>query len=98
MNTNIKITLDDDQRRLLQQQLTGKLRPISRSELTGVVVGAMDCETVTQSAPVPCFSPRHDLVELPAKWAKLYANRPKHWQAGWLRGWNAVGAALLGEK
>ena len=95
MNTNIKIELDDDQRRLMQMQLTGKARPISRVELTsfvtGCVVGVMDCETVTKSAPVPCFSPRFDLVELPAKWAKVYADKPVHWQQGWLRGWNLVG-------
>ncbi len=98
MNTNIKIELTDEQRRLLQQQLTGKQRLISRVELTsfvtGVVMGAMDCETITKSAPVPCFAPRSDLVELPPKWAAIYGNKPKHWQAGWLKGWNLVGASL----
>ena len=101
MNTNIKITLTDEQRRLVQMQLTGKQRMISRVELTsfvtGVVMGAMDCETITKSAPVPCFSPRSDLVELPAKWAAKYADKPPHWQAGWLRGWNTVGRFCEGK-
>lgn len=104
MNTNIKITLTDTQRVLLQQQLTGRVRPISRAELTefvsGVVVGAMDCEQVTVDAQVstPCFKPRPDLSTMPAKWADAYAEKPDHWKHGWLRGWNMVGAALLGEK
>jgi hypothetical protein len=100
MNTNIKIALTDEQRRQLQVQLTGKQRLISRAELTqfvtGVVTGAMDCEEVTEEAVtrVPCFSPRSDLTEMPAKWAAKYADRPEHWQVGWLKGWNLVGASL----
>ena len=98
MNTNIKIELTDEQRRLLQEQLTGKVRPISRVEVTsfvtGVVMGAMDCETVTKSAPVPCFAPRSDLSTMPDKWAAIYGDKPVHWQQGWLKGWNLVGASL----
>jgi hypothetical protein len=99
MNTNIKITLTDEQRRRLQQQLTGKVRPISRAELTafvsGVVVGAMDCEQITQSASERCFTPRADLTDMPPKWATAYTDQPDHWKYGWLRGWNLIGQALL---
>lgn len=101
MMTNIKIELTDEQRRQLQQQLTGRVKPITRAELsqfvTAVVVGAMDCEEAVNTAPVPCFQPRDDLVALPAgKWAKKYADKPEHWKQGWLRGWNTVGRALAG--
>ena len=103
MNTNIKITLTDEQRVLLQQQLTGKNKPISRAELTtfvnGVLHGAMDCEQIVNechadSRPNLCFEPRTDLTELPAKWDAAYADKPDHWRQGWLRGWNLVGRAV----
>jgi hypothetical protein len=102
MNTNIKVVLTDEQRRQLQEQLTGRVRPITRQELTafvtGAVHGALDCEQVTQGATKPCFSPRADLSSMPSKWADKYADRPDHWKVGWLRGWNMVGSALLGRK
>jgi len=98
MNTNIKITLTDEQRRLVQMQLTGKQRMISRVELTsfvtGVVMGVMDCETQTKSAPVPCFAPRFDLTDMPAKYAAMYGDKPEHWRLGWIKGWNLVGESL----
>jgi hypothetical protein len=98
MMTNIKIELTDEQRRLLQTQLTGLVRPISRAELTafvsGVVTGAMDCEHVVETAKQPCFQPRADLSDMPYKWAETYADQPEHWKVGWLRGWNLIGGAL----
>jgi hypothetical protein len=98
MNTNIKITLTDEQRRLVQMQLTGKQRMISRAELTsfvtGVVLGVMDCETATKCAPVPCFAPRFDLTDMPDKYAAMYKDKPEHWRLGWIKGWNLVGAAV----
>jgi hypothetical protein len=102
MNTNIKITLTDEQRRQLQQQLTGHVRPVTRQELNafvmGAVMGAMDCEKVTQGDTPPCFSPRPDLSKMPARWAKRYADQPEHWKRGWLRGWNMVGEGMLDRK
>ena len=98
MMTNIKIDLTDDQRRTLQQQLTGKVRLITRAELSdfvsGIIEGACTIEEVVADPPHEFFEPNPKLTEIPGKWANKYANRTEAWKAGWLRGWNAVGARL----
>ena len=101
MMTNIKIELTDEQRRTLQQQLTGKVRLISRSELTefvdGVIEGALKCEALVAGVTLPHrgrIDPNPELTVIPKKYREAYANRPAHWKAGWLRGWNLVGRSM----
>lgn len=98
MMTHIKIELNDEQRRQLQVQLTGKQRLISRLELSrfvlGLVEGALMCEDKVMDPPTQCFKPAADLTAIPPKYAHKYAGHSDTWKAGWLRGWNAVGAVL----
>jgi hypothetical protein len=94
MNTNIKIELTDEQRVSLQEQLTGKRKPLTRDELrqfvSGCVTGALDCEEVQATK----FEVKEDLTELPSKWADMYRGKSDHWRKGWLRGWTMVGNRL----
>jgi len=95
MMTNIKIELTDEQRVHLQQQLTGKKRPLSRQELSsfvsGIIEGALKCEDMVVDKPTPCFTPSSTLDTIPPKYAEQYAGKPDAWRAGWLIGWNKVG-------
>lgn len=98
MMTHIKIELTDDQRRHLQRQLTGKSAPITRKELTtfvdGIVQGALACEAVVDSPPVPHFTPSPDLTQIPQKYMDRHGEQTPAFWAGWLRGWNQVASAV----
>ena len=98
MMTNVKIELTDEQRVSLQRQLTGKSTPVTRAQInsfvSGVVTGAISCEEVIDNPPYDCYSPRGDLTDMPAHYAKLYENESVAWKQGWVRGWNAVGSSL----
>lgn len=94
MNTNIKLELTDAQRVTLQQQLTGKQRPLSRLELRefveGCVSGALDCEEVN----VKYNGAQEGIETMPTQWSDMYSAKSEHWRTGWLRGWNVVGNRL----
>ena len=99
MNTNIKITLTDEQRRDLQVQLTGKQRMISRAELCefvdGVIEGALRCEALADGSTLPLRGrPNPDLTEIPVRYVDRFKDKPEHWRKGWLRGWNLVGRSI----
>lgn len=98
MNTNIKIELTDEQRVTLQEQLTGRKRPISRVEVTefvlGCIQGALCCEQVYEKRGNVQADLGTEPAKMPETWAEQYRDKTDHWKQGWLRGWAAVGSRL----
>lgn len=102
MMTNIKIELTDEQRVRLQEQLTGKRKPITRKELTafvdGVVEGALRAEALVdgRAATTGRSLTPADLSEVPTRYREKYEGKPDSFFIGWLRGWNLVGRSVKG--
>lgn len=89
MNVNIKVSLTDDERRVMLFNMTGidRKRRVSRAEVnefvTGAVAGMLVEVPVQEELKVePVKRPLYDLSLVPSK----YDNKSEQWRIGWFRG------------
>ena len=95
MNTNIKIELDDEQRRKIARVLFGSNKPITRKELTTAVGMMVDNLLSQDESPVtPRSAPTASEVRGCDDRIRSAAGAKQPNDASYMRGWNAVGVAL----